>query len=240
MKRRHWWLLIGSLIVLSVISYGIIALYSRSQSNSIAPIRRWFNDRSARPGLMTERDQQPCPGAPFILPSDGFIGLIWHDPVGPYNIVNRHSGIDIFGDGQPGNVPVYAAYDGWLTRLADWRATVIIRHDDPLQPGRVIWTYYTHMASEDGTASYIADDFPPDTHEMPVTQGALLGYQGDYSGNTQRPVGLHVHFSIVQSEPDGSFKNEARADNTLDPSPYLGMPVNIASLPDRPIGCQQR
>ena len=239
MKRRYWWLIVGGLLVLAVVGYGIIALYSRSQSNSIPPIRSWFNDHSVRPDLITIRNQQPCPGAPFILPSDGFIGLIWHDPVGPYNILNRHSGIDIFGDGQPGEIAIHAAYDGWLTRLADWRSTVIIRHDDPLEAGRVIWTYYTHMASEDGSESYIAADFPPDTHDMPVEQGTLIGYQGTFSGNPQNSVGLHVHFSIVLSESDGSFKNEARADNTLDPSPYLGMDVNIASLPDRPIGCQQ-
>ena len=228
-----------SLLALAILGYGLFRLYNRSQSNSGTSIRLWFDDRSARPGLMTTRNQQPCPGAPFILPSDGFIGLIWQDPVGPYNIFRRHSGIDIFGDGQPGEVPIYAAYDGWLTRLADWRSTVIIRHDDPLQPGRVIWTYYTHMASIDGSQSYIAADFPPDTHEMPVKQGTLLGYQGMYSGDAQNPVGLHVHFSIVQSEPNGSFKNEGRAENTLDPSPYLGMNVDIAGLPTRPIGCGQ-
>lgn len=133
-------------------------------------------------------------------------------------------------------IPVYAAYDGWLTRLADWKATVIIRHDDPLQSGRSIWTYYTHMASRGGNTSFVAEDYPPDTHEIPVEQGALLGYQGEFSGNAN-PVGLHVHFSIVHSEPDGTFKNEAQAANTLDPSPYLGMNVHIAALPERPIGC---
>lgn len=240
MRRRRWRILIGigGLGLASLAGYGALTFYSRSQSNSPAAIGRWFGDRSARPALMTRTNQQPCPGAPFILPSDGFIGLLWQDPAGPYNLFNRHSGIDIFGDGRPGEVPVYAAYDGWLTRLADWRATVIIRHDDPLQPGRIIWTYYTHMASEDGSMSYVADDFPPDTREMPVKQRTLLGYQGEYSGNTLRPVGLHVHFSIVQSEPDGSFKNESRVGNTLDPSPYLGMNVNIAGLPQRPIGCE--
>lgn len=229
---------IVAVIILVIGGYVGITLYSRSRSNSIAPIRRWFNDRSARPTLMTTRQQQACPGAPFILPSDGFIGLLWRDPAGPYNLLNTHSGIDIFGDGQPGNIPVYAAYDGWLTRLAGWHSTVIIRHDDPLQPGRTIWSYYTHMASRDGDESYVAVDFPPDTHELPITQGTLLGFQGEYAGNALRPVGLHVHFSIVQSEPDGTFMNEARADNTLDPSPYLGMSVNIAALPERPIDCR--
>ena len=92
------------------------------------------------------------------------------------------------------------------------------------------------MASRDGQTSFVAEPFPPDTHEAPVTQGELLGYQGEFAGNAP-PVGLHVHFSIVLSEPDGSFKNEAYTGNTLDPSPYLGMDVNIRSLPTRPINC---
>ncbi len=48
---------------------------------------------------------------------------------------------------------------------------------------------------------------------------------------------MHVHFSIVTSEADGTFKNEAVIGNTLDPSPYFGMRLNIADLPERPIKC---
>ncbi len=239
MKRRRP-LLVTTIVLCIIIGYLGLTLYGWTRSNSIPPIRRWFDDASSRPTLMTVRNTQACPDAPFILPSDGFIGLLWNDPVGPYTVLNRHSGIDIFGDGQPGEIPIYAAYDGELTRLADWRATVIIRHNDPLSPGRTIWTYYTHMASRDGLASYIIPDFPPDTHNVPVSQGTLLGYQGDYAGTNARPVGLHLHFSIVTSEDDGAFKNEARAANTLDPSPYLGMTVNIDALPDRPINCASR
>jgi hypothetical protein len=144
--------------------------------------------------------------------------------------------MDIFGNGYAGDVPVVAVYDGYLTRLDDWLSTVIIRHDDPLQPGRTIWTYYTHMANRDGTQSFVDDAFPRGTTEKFVEQGTLLGYQGEYAGNAP-PVGLHVHLSIVLSDEDGSFKNEAILGNTLDPSPYFGLPLNIADLPDRPIQC---
>ena len=214
-----------------------LRFFSRTQSNSTAPIGRWFDDPSSRPELITIRDKTACPGAPFILPSDGFIGLLYRDPAAPYDALNRHTGVDIFGDGQPGTIPVYAAYEGYLSRLPDWFATVIIRHDDPLQPGRTIWTYYTHMGSADGTQSYVADDFPPGTDAVWVEQGTLIGYQGDFGGSYA--VGLHLHFSIVLSDDDGRFKNEARIANTLDPSPYLGMTLNIADLPQRPIGCQK-
>lgn len=239
LPRWLWIVLVALMIVAFIVGgYTLLRWWGATQSNSSAAIRRWFDDRAARPLLITVRDRVACPGAPFILPSDGFIGLLWADPVGPYTVLNPHSGIDIFGDGAPGEVPVHAAYAGYLTRLPDWFSTVIIRHDDPLQPGRTIWTYYTHMGSRDGTESYVTPDFPPGTSEVWVEQGTLLGYQGEYAGAGRQAVGLHVHFSIVLSDASGAFTNEARISNTLDPSPYLGMPVNSAGQPTRPINCQ--
>ena len=234
MRRLSKFLL---LVVLFVVLAGsaFIYWYLHPNSKSNDYIHQWFAAPDQRPQLSTG-GRIACDGAPFILPSDGFIGLLWADPARPYNVLRRHTGIDIFGDGEPGTVPNYAAYDGYLTRLEDWKSTVIIEHDDPLQPGRIIWTYYTHMASEDGSQSYIVDDFPPGTSGKWVTQGTLLGYQGMYSG-TGPPIGMHLHFSIVKSDENGAFLNEAVLDNTLDPSPYLGLTLNIADSPQRPIRC---
>lgn len=215
---------------------GFYVWYLRgSGSDSNAYIREWLLVPLRRPQLSTEGGVA-CEGAPFILPSEGFIGLLWGDPARPYNPLRRHTGIDIFGEGEPGTVPNYAVYDGYLTRLSGWLSTVIIRHDDPLQPGRTIWTYYTHMASEDGLQSYIVDDFPPGTSGKWVEQGALLGYQGMYSG-TGPPIAMHLHFSIVASASNGEYLNEAVLDNTLDPSPYFGMPLDIGDGAERPIRC---
>lgn len=239
MRRKS--ILIGILlVVLLILAFVAVRSLRRSgqgRSNSFEPIERWFTDPASRPSLTTYRGDTACPGAPFILPSDGLIGLLWGDPASPYTILNTHSGVDIFGAGAPGTVPVYAVYGGELTRLTEWLSTVIIRHDDPLQPGRTIWTYYTHMASKDGATSFISSAFPPGTADQAVEQGELLGYQGEYAGNGA-PIGMHVHLSLVQSEAEGSFKNEARIANTLDPSPYFGMSLNIADLPDRPIRCR--
>lgn len=223
-------------LVIAAAAYRLLLpRFSNLSSNSLEPIARWFTELSSRPALTTNR--QPCPGAPFVLPSEGFIGLLWNDPAAPYTVLRTHTGIDVFGDGAPGTVPVYAVADGWLSRLPEWISSVIIRHDDPLQPGRTIWTYYTHMASVDGSRSFIAPAFPQGTVDEPITQGTLLGYQGEYAGVGAAPIGMHVHFSIVQSEDNGAFKNEAYLDNTLDPSPYFGMTLNIQSLPERPIRC---
>jgi len=47
----------------------------------------------------------------------------------------------------------------------------------------------------------------------------------DYSGNENDPVGMHLHFSIVKSDSEGRFLNESKIENTLDPSPYFGIPL---------------
>lgn len=219
--------------------YAALLVLGSNRSSSLSPIHRWFTEPAARLALATSMNRQTCPGAPFSLPSDGLIGLLWDDPAAPYTVFSTHTGLDIFGDGAPGMVPVYAAYQGYLSRLPDWKSSLIIRHDDPLQPGRIIWTYYTHMASRDGSESFIAPDFPPGTDALWVERGALLGYQGEYAGAGRAPIGLHLHFSIVLSGADGTFTNEAQLANTLDPSPYFRMPLNNAAFPERPVRCQR-
>ncbi|MBA3869659.1 MAG: M23 family metallopeptidase [Anaerolineae bacterium] len=216
----------------------LLPRYSDSRSNSNQVIERWFTDVTSRSTLTTAMNRTTCSGVPFSLPSDGLIGLLWRDSAPPYTILNPHTGIDVFGDGAVGNVPVYAAYDGLLSRRSDWLSSVIIKHDDPLQAGRTIWTYYTHMATQDGSHAFIASAFPAGTSDLPVKRGDLLGYQGEYAGVGRPPIGMHVHMSIVTSEDDGTFKNEAIIGNTLDPSPYFGMQLNIADLPARPIQCK--
>lgn len=227
-----------SIVIFALVLAGALFIFwylrgSTSDSNSY--IREWIVAPIMRPLLSTEGGIA-CEGAPFILPTEGLIGLLWADPARPYNPLRRHSGLDIFGNGEVGTVPNYAAYDGYLTRSANWKSAVIIRHDDPLQPGRTIWTYYAHMANDDGSQSYIVDDFPPGTSGKWVEQGTILGYQGTYSG-IGPPIAMHVHFSIVMSDSSGVFLNEAIFENTLDPSSYLGLTLNISDTPERPIRC---
>lgn len=162
-------------------------------------------------------------GAPFLLPSTGFIGFLWGDS---FKQGRRHQGIDIFSGTDVGVTPVYAAYDGYLTRLSGWKSSVIIRiPSDPIQTGRQIWTYYTHMAYETGR-SLIVNAFPQGIYDKFVSAGTLLGYQGNYSGIPNRPTGVHLHFSIVRDDGIGGFLNELEIGNTLDPSPYFGLVLN--------------
>jgi peptidoglycan LD-endopeptidase LytH len=169
------------------------------------------------------RRGERCQEGPFIFPTDGFIGYLWDDS---FRVGHRHQGIDIFGGTDVNLTPVIAAYSGYLTRQSDWKSSVIIRiPQDPLQPGRQIWTYYTHMADPQGN-SFISPQFPPGTQEVFVEAGALLGYQGNYSGDPSSPVGVHLHFSIVRDDGQGGYLNELKIENTLDPSPYFGLELN--------------
>jgi murein DD-endopeptidase MepM/ murein hydrolase activator NlpD len=175
-----------------------------------------------------------CGQAPFVLPTSGYIGFIWGDS---FHLGNKHQGIDIFGGEQPGEMPVLAAYEGYLTRLPGWKSTVIIRvPEDPLWPGRQIWTYYTHMADQNGL-SYVSPEFPPGTYELLVKAGTFLGYQGDYSGDPNNPVGVHLHFSIVLDDGQGSFRNELKIKNTLDPSAYFGLQLNSTQNANQVVTC---
>lgn len=197
-----------------------------------ARVWEWLKNPQAHPDWAVQAGER-CGDAPFQMPTSGLIGFLWDDSFRPGH---RHSGLDIFGGSQAGITPVYAAYDGYLTRLADWKSTVIIRiPSDPLQPGRQIWTYYTHMASPAGE-SFVDAAFPPGTSEVFVPAGTLLGYQGNYSGTPGNPTGVHLHFSIVLDDGNGSFRNELEIANTLDPSPYLGIALNARQNPaDLPV-----
>jgi murein DD-endopeptidase MepM/ murein hydrolase activator NlpD len=217
--RRGWLLAAG--VGLST----CLGLAAWNQFRTSRGLIDWFTNPAARPDLITHADLVPCAGAPFILPSSGFIGLLWGDSRLPYTPAHKHSGIDVFGDGEVGEVPVYVAYDGYLTRLASWKSAVIIRHpEDPLDPSRQVWTYYAHMADRDGL-SFISDAFLPGSVEVPVERGDLIGYQGNFNGGSGA-VGLHLHFSVVRDDGRGRFLNETDIGNTLDPSPYLGMQLN--------------
>ncbi len=107
---------------------------------------------------------------------------------------------------------------------------------DPLEPGRQIWIYYTHMADANGN-SFVSPDFPPGTSEKPVEAGTLLGRQGDYSGDPNNPVGVHLHISIVKDNA-GQFMNELEIRNTYDPSPYFGLPLNGDKNPEQVPECE--
>jgi len=217
-------------VLLAGIGVGLVAGYlllRRSGTTARRGIRLrtyWQDPESHEDWII--RAGERCGDAPFLMPTDGLIGFLWGDSFRPGH---THQGIDVFGPTGPyglGETPVLVAYDSYLTRLPEWRSSVILRiPDDPLHPGRQIWLYYTHMADAAGD-SFIDEAFPPGTYDLFVPAGTLLGYQGNYSADPDNPTGLHLHFSIVKDDGTGQYRNELDIRNTLDPSPYLGIPVN--------------
>ena len=224
-------LFLSAIILLGTVLGVLYHLLQQSQVKSTTRLLTWIPHPEKYPHW--KRDAlSACPGAPFLFPTEGYIGYLWGDSFRPGHL---HQGVDIFSGQEPGKMPVYAVYQGYLTRLPAWKSSLIVRlPHDPLRPDRQIWTYYTHLAGPEGK-SYINDNFPPGTRDVFVEQGALLGYQGNFSGTPGKPVGVHLHFSIVKDDGQGHFKNELEKDNTLDPSPYFRLPLNIAMEPDFPI-----
>jgi len=217
-------LIIGIGILLGVAYYflrPLIATYPRVQR-----LHTYLEDPAAHPDWQIKAEER-CGTAPFMLPTNGYLGFGYGDSWRPGQ---RHQGLDIFGPTGLNTTPILAAYSGFLTRLPDWKSTVIIRIPrDPLNPARQIWTYYTHLADPEGR-SFVSSDFPTGTSEQYVEAGTVLGHQGNYSGDAENPVGMHLHFSIVQDDGTGHFKNELKIENTLDPIPYLGLVQDEAGI----------
>lgn len=220
MPRRFIMLL---LIGMTAIGAAVFAYYNyRPNAVRVNKFYQWIQNPASHPRWKLVAGTQ-CGAAPFLFPSDGFAGFLWGDPFG---FRKTHQGVDVFAGTDVGITPVVAAYPGYLTRQADWKSAVIVRvPSDPLHPGQQIWLYYTHMADQFGN-SFISEEFPAGTYEKLIEAGTFLGYQGNYSGDPDNPVGVHLHFSIVEDDGNGEFKNELDIDNTIDPSPYLGLPLN--------------
>jgi len=225
----------GFLILLGLLSATVAVWYYTDSGSPPTPtkinrLRTWFNDPISHPSWSLAVGAR-CGDAFMILPTTGYLGFGWDDSFRPGH---RHSGLDIFGPDPENNMtPIVAAYDGYLTRESGWKSTVIIHHPDfplsqidPALSDQDIWTYYTHMASADGTVAYIDDAFPPGSYEVFVTAGTLLGRQGNWSGSPTRPTGRHLHFSVVKPKADGGYRDEQNINNTFEPTQFLGLVQN--------------
>ncbi|MEM7335130.1 MAG: M23 family metallopeptidase [Chloroflexota bacterium] len=222
-KWLRWTLLVGLLAVAAVFSY--ISLASRNFRTRVSRIGPFMSNPADYDDWVLIGGER-CGNAPFLIPSSGYLGVAWNDGVAP---LYQHTGFDFFSpDGADNVTPIYAVYDGFLTREDHWRSAVIIRHPDfdelPAIVGdEKIWTYYTHMASQDGTESFISEEFPRGTREKFVEAGTLLGYQGSWAGTAERDMSRHLHLSIVKSDNNGAYLNETEIANTFDPTPFFGL-----------------
>lgn len=232
-KRTLLWIFLAG-VFMGLMFFAVWKI--RPLTDRSSRVMGWIRDPQEHPDWAVHAGFRCQPGAPFVMPTDGFIGYLWDDSFRPGH---RHTGLDIFGGTDAGMTPIVAAYPGYLTRLPEWKSAVIVRVPaDPLDPSRQIWLYYTHMADPGGN-SFISSDFPAGTVEKYIETGTFLGYQGNYTGDVTNPSGVHLHFSIVLSDAEGNFLNELEIRNTVDPSPYFGIPLNAKTAPDEVVVCAQ-
>ena len=96
---------LSAITIIAVVS-GISLVTDLTDPRSAAFLSWGIGNLATRESLVLT-GKEPCPGAPFILPADGFIGLLYADPRGPYSSNNPHQGLDIFSpDRDLGEVPV--------------------------------------------------------------------------------------------------------------------------------------
>ena len=158
MKKEIRWILSIVIIVLLVAGYYVLRHPPQflRQDRSVK-VLQFIRNPEDHPDWKIPAGTK-CPEAPFQFPTDGFVGYLWNDSFRPGH---HHTGLDIFSGAEPGIIPIYAVYDGYLTREWDWISTVIIRIPaDPLYPNRQIWTYYTHMANEGGQSFIVRLSLP--------------------------------------------------------------------------------
>ncbi len=176
-------------------------------------------------GVAIVPGMERCPGAPWQLPTRSEFGLWWESEE-----------LYLMGDGFEGKVPVRAVADGLLMRRPDWPDAVAILHDDPLNPGQKVWTFYGDMAGRAGRVSFVAPRFPPGSAAVPVRAGEVVGYQGRWRSADRGQMWVHLRFAIVPAvtgeafpdalvgrAPPDALAPEVIQAGVLDPSPYLGI-----------------
>jgi hypothetical protein len=171
---------------------------------------------------------ETCPGAPWRLPTDGSLGLTM--------------GIDsiaFYGQGQEASIPVYAVADGLLTRPPDRLDAVAILHGDPQRPEKKVWVFYGDMADANGTDSFVVQDFPPGSTNIPVKSGQLLGYQGSWRGTPPWPKWVHLSILLVDANPQNTLPKEITSADILDPVPYFGLSVDSGNKNLQTLKCEQ-
>ena len=158
----------------ALVGTGIYVLATlRSAAARGRAVSRWMASPADYANLMIPAGTR-CERAPFIFPVDGVAGYIWGDSFSP---AHRHQGVDIFTGTAPGVTPIIAAADGYIMREPYWKAALIQRiPSDPLNPGRQIWLYYTHLADGDPVETILGcANFGRDADTIATMAGAIAG-----------------------------------------------------------------
>lgn len=146
----------------------------------------------------------------YAISGEMIDGWVWPIANTPMNVNSffgarwgkNHNGVDLGGRAYK-NAPILAArdgvviYSGWSDSYGNW---AIISHDNNLQ------TRYAHMTSYTVRAG---DE---------VSAGDQIGIQG----TTGRSTGPHLHFEVIQPDPDNPLGRTSNAPKIYDPMIFLG------------------
>jgi hypothetical protein len=114
-----------------------------------------------------------------------------------------------------------------------------ILHDDPMRPGKKVWAMYGGMSGANGVDSFVAENFPEGTTNLPVKSGQLLGYQGSWSETPQWPKWVHMSFALTDGTTQQALPENAISADVLDPAQYLGLIVESGNESPQPLKCKQ-
>ncbi len=182
-------------------------------------------------GLSSELEQtQSSLGSgkyPFIVPTTGSIVTFAGSYAG--NMMGiEHWGVDIWTtasnngvtSGFKGN-PVYSACTGKVTKLHPGNGALTVLCDDiprdqgydlPAYSG--VFIYYGHLGHADTKQQFINV-----AQNQRVTQGQLLGYQGNLSDVFPAMRNVHLHFTIYSGKYNPPWNKEGGPHN---PCIYIG------------------
>jgi hypothetical protein len=138
-------------------------------------------------------DELACPQSPWQLPTRADMGMYW-----------LNGQVLMMGGGRDDIIPVFAVADGLLYQFPEWNTAVAIQHDDPLNPGRKLWTFYGDLAPAfNQNEPYIEDKFIQ-AEGIPIKSGEFIGYQGRWLGPSQQ-TWVHLRFTILPADQEGNF-----------------------------------
>ncbi len=148
----------------------------------------------------------PPPAAPPVVNNGAFINPTTGRLTSGFGMRggSMHFGIDIGKGGRPGNIPIYAAAGGTVTRSrleSSYGNVIMITH---YINGRQMTTVYAHL-QERFVGQYDR-----------VEQGTLIGYMG----NTGHSTGPHLHFEIYDG-PYSPTQYSGGHSNAVNPLNYV-------------------
>jgi len=224
-----------SLILLQERSWWEYVVYERWTPEMLDAIRKNYrliaqleNTNVYQPKTIKRMDTTTtCPKGIWPLPTSAYLGFKYQEGM-----------LTLYGAGAEGRVPITAPADGKVYRPAVFQdGSLLIVHEDPLNPGEKVITLYTDMRSYRGQETLIIDDFPVGADGIPVEAGDIIGYQSMWSGTIMQQNWLHVNFGIAGYQEQFLTDYDLLIENLISPVNYFGILIDFEVDKLRPIEC---